>query len=177
MLGGGWGVQRRAPPSLEAMCACSRRHRRRRGRAMRLTPSASARSRRTPHTNTTTQTHAHAPRHAPRRRRRGTREREAVAWHSRHGATLVVPSHVASGPDGAAWAAAVCEKQMVSRWADALCASPCSAAGSQLGGLLWARVGWPLDWPRVTRPRQAQRCSPPLSERLPPCCGAAACRL
>ena len=23
MLGGGWGVQRRAPPSLEAMCACS----------------------------------------------------------------------------------------------------------------------------------------------------------
>ena len=89
-----------------------------------------------------------------------------------------------SGPDGAAWAAAVCEKQMVSRWADASCASPRSAAGSQLGGFLWARVGWlhcrwrwRLDWPRVTRPWQAQRCSPPLSERLPPCCGAAACRL
>ena len=94
------------------------------------------------------------------------------------------PSLCPSGPDGAAWAAAVCEKQMVSRWADASCASPRSVAGSQLGGLLWARVGWlhcrwrwRLDWPRVTRPWQAQRCSPPLSERLPPCCGAAACRL
>ena len=94
------------------------------------------------------------------------------------------PSLCPSGPDGAAWAAAVCEKQMVSRWADASCASPRSAAGSQLGGFLWARVGWlhcrwrwRLDWPRVTRPWQAQRCSPPLTERLPPCCGAAACRL
>ena len=24
MLGGGWGVERSAPPSLEAMCACSK---------------------------------------------------------------------------------------------------------------------------------------------------------
>ena len=68
------------------------------------------------------------------------------------------PSLCPSGPDGAAWVAAVCEKQMVSRWADASCASPRSAAGSQLGGLLWARVGWlhcrwrwRLDWPRVTQ--------------------------
>ncbi|EOD13238.1 hypothetical protein EMIHUDRAFT_371164 [Emiliania huxleyi CCMP1516] len=44
-------------------------------------------------------------------------------------------------------------------------------------GWLHCRWRWRLDWPRVTRPWQAQRCSPPLSERLPPCCGAAACRL